>query len=427
MKNTDISDQRWFLIAGAATVLLAAIGGHLKGNADGRSDARIRTPSGRYDELTHVTADVHAERSISPTDTSAASMERIRKRLQDIWRKTPYGTFDPEALAETGRLVAKMSSQQIDEFLRSIPPGSERNVNFQMRKAILSCWVLRDGIAAMNYMATCEDSKMNWLETTQTAVEWASDQPDAAFAWMDSLPPDQKQKLASIKFNSLIDFLNTNPDRAFQELSRMEPNKVTEQLRFWAAQNCTDPEMRQRLLDYAASTGRPEDLAKVRSTLLRALTEKEPATAKEFMDSLKPSASEQLALDLESTLGLAQKEPQTAFGSWIEKNDATAGIPEPIHFGIGAWMWRDSEKAINWLDGQPPGEKRDALYADSIAALAGFEHFDKAALIAAAIESPDLRAAALRSLDLRWSLVNHDAAENWRNSLSPEDRAHLGK
>jgi hypothetical protein len=429
MKPFDLSGNRPFFIAGAAAILFAIIAGRQQGAAAGRDDARTRDSS-RLGGMSG-SPDPNNDSGNSVRTTSSTSDEKIHRQLWRLWNDSPDANLDPETQAEITRLVAGMPSQQIEAFLRTLPPGSERGVGGQLRRIIVSCWVLQDGPAAMTFMATAPDAgtDTNRLDTTQTVMMWTADQPDAAFAWLNSeeLPPGLKKLAANIRLNSLMTLMDTQPDRAFQELSSMESKDVSDQLRLWAGTHGSDPDVRQKLLDYAATSGRTDDLAQTRSAILQALAEKDPEAANDFLESLPTKPDERDALAVQLTLGQARKEPKAAFDRWLETADTANGVPQEIQFGIGAWMWRNPDETLQWLDALPPGGKRDSLHADSIPMLAGYDRFDKAAEIATGIASPSLRAEALHALDLRWSLVNQDAAEKWRQGLSSTDRGLLGK
>ena len=429
MKLFDFSGNRPFLIAGAAAILFAIVAGRQQGAAAGRDDARTRD-SGRLAGMSG-SPDTNSEGGNSVRTTSSTSDEKIHRQLWRLWKDSPDANLDTETQADIARLVAGMSSKQIETFLQNLPPGSERGAGGQLRRIIVSCWVLQDGPAALTFMATAPDAgtDTNRLETTQTVMMWAADQPDAAFSWLDNeeIPPGLKKLAANIRLNSLMTLMDTQPDRAFQELSHMESKDVSEQLRLWAGTHGSDSYVREKLLEYSATTGRADDLAQMRSTILQVLAENDPEAAKAFLESLPTSPDQRDALEVHLTLGQARKEPKAAFDRWLETADTANGVPQEIQFGIGAWMWRKPDEALQWLDDLPPGDKRDSLHADSIPMLAGFDRFDKAAEIATGIASPPLRAEALHALDLRWSLVNQDAAEKWRQGLSADDRGLLGK
>jgi hypothetical protein len=431
MKKTDLSAYRRALIVGGVAVILSGAGGWVTGTSAGRKDARVNALPLDHGDLTDSPAPGSQEMRKPSGGDPAEATGKIHVRLWKVWNESPDPNIDPAARAKIARLVATMSSSQIEAFLRSLPPGSEKGPYWQLRRLILFQWVRQDGLAAMAYMSKSENAKSrsSRMDTSQLAMLWAGDQPDMALAWMndESLPPELKKRAANFRFNSLMVLMETNPDRAFQELSRMSPADVSRQLKNWAGTQADNPKVRQRVLEHAAATGDPKDLTEVRSILVSVLSAKDPAAAAELMDSLPRDSAEFHALELVATVGRAGKEPKATYDEWLEKTDVSAGIPETISYGIGSWMGNHPDEAIKWLDGQPLGEKRDVLYADSIPALAGFDHFDKAAQIATSIGSPDLRANALHALDLRWSLVNQEAAEKWRKSLSTEDRELLGK
>ncbi|GAA5120244.1 hypothetical protein JIN84_20635 [Luteolibacter yonseiensis] len=423
MKKTDFSRHGRTITIGILVIILSGVGGHLKGLADAKEDNRTRDTR----PLASV-ATPSSEKARGPSEKDeTVSVDKTYQRLWKAWKESPHPDYDPEASSEISRLVSNMSSSQIGEFLKSLAPGAE----WKLRRIILSCWVLQDGSAALAYMgaephaAGSRDS----METTSMVMQWATVDPDAALAWVndENLPPELKKRASTIRLNSLMSLMDTEPDRAMQELPRMEPADVSKQLQLWAGIHGKDPEVRKRLLDYASSTGDSGDIKEVRTILVTVLGEMDPEAARAIIDTPGLDAAERAALELAETVGRAKKDPQATFDEWLRKSDVSNGIPEPIVFAIGSWFWPEPEPAIKWLDGQPAGEKRDALYASSIPALAGFEHFDKAAGIATSIDTPALRATALQALDLRWSLVNHEAAEKWRQNLAPEDRTLLGK
>ncbi|RYD20953.1 MAG: hypothetical protein EOP88_13150 [Verrucomicrobiaceae bacterium] len=415
MKSAENPKHRWPLVIGAAAILLTATGGYLKGSADGSEDARTRKLSG--DPLTEV--DDAGEKPKS----SAASLEKTRQRLWTIWRNSPDPSSD--------WLLKDLSSSELGELMSSISKGAQFGADWQFRRLILDVWILKDGPAAMTFLADDKGVRpdINRIHTTQLAMAWGEDQPDAAFAWMNGpdLPPALKEMASNLRLNALMTLMDTNPDRAFEELSRMNPKDVSGQLLTWAGTHGKDPAVREKLLEHAAASGDPADLQNVQSTLLKVLSQSDPEAAAELRAKLKAAGSNPEELDVAMTVGSAAKAPEEAFGGWLENHDVSKGIPQEITFAIGAWMWRDADKAITWLHEQPPGDKRDALYLDTIPALAGFDRFDKAAEIAAAIESSELRAAAFRELDLRWSLVNKGDADRWKQELSAQNRELIDK
>lgn len=425
MKSTEPSGKLWLVGAAAVIVLLAGIGGHMKGEVDGTAARRLRQSSsavgGPFDTVNFV------DKKPGPLDP-----KRFQKRLWEIWKTAPAGMFDPEARALTWRVLAEMSSPEIDAFLRSLPPGSERSgETSEMLRCIISAWILRDGPAALAYLGTCDSARVSLtrMTTNQAAMSWVQDQPDAAFAWMrdGALTPIQKERVANIRLNALMVLLESDPDRAFQELNTMHGKDVSEQLRLWSGLNGKDPDMRKRLLDCAAATGNPEDLVTVRISLASSLAATDPEAAMSFIETLQATGEELSDLEATVTVGKAGKDPEAAYTAWLERNGDATQIPASIRYGIGAWMSKDAGATISWLDALPADGQRDIVYENSVPTLAGLQHFEEAAKFTNAIDSPTLRADAMNALHTRWLLANRSKAEAWERGLSPEDRGLLRK
>lgn len=421
MKSAENPRHRWPLVIGTAAILLSATGGYLKGSSDGSGDARTRKLS---PDVSSTPVDDSGEKPKSPA--AAASLEKTRQRLWTIWRNSPDPSSDFEAQESITRLLKDLSSAELEQIMRSISNGAQFGADWQFRRFILDVWILKDGPAAMAFLADDKGVRpdMNRILTAQLAMTWGEEQPDAAFAWMNDpdLPPALKERASNLRLNALMALMDTDQERAFAELSRMNAKDISKQLLLWADTNGKDPAVREKLLEHAAASGDPADLQKVQSTLLKVLSQSDPEAAAELRAKLEAAGSSPEELDVAMAVGSSEKAPEEAFSGWLENHDVSKGIPEKISFGIGAWMWRDADKAITWLHEQPPGEKRDALYLDTIPALAGFDRFEKAAEIAAAIESEEMRAAAFRALDLRWSLVNEGDAEKWKEGLSKRNK-----
>ena len=301
-----------------------------------------------------------------------------------------------------------------------------------MVRSILSAWVLRDGPAALAYLGTSATarSKSILLFTTQLVRDWIQDQPDAAMAWMngESITPLQREQIANIRSNSMRTLSESNPDRWFQTLSTLSGKDVSEQFEYPSGVYSKDPELRKRLLDYAAYTGNPEDLIAVRNFVARAMAVNDPEAAREFIQTLQASAKELAALDAAVTAATARKNPESAYTDWLQRNSNVTEIPRAIQSGIGSWFEdNDRGQVTAWLNAIPAGNQRDLIYESSIPAFAGFQHFDEAAKLVENIDTPSIRANALNALQTRWLLANPEKAAAWKSGLSAEDQTMLRK
>ncbi|MEO5917175.1 MAG: hypothetical protein ABIS50_23295 [Luteolibacter sp.] len=422
MKIPNFFSRYGIIIAGVAIVILAGLSGNLKGRADAKA-AGVSANNSRHRPV------LEPERE-SSAGSSRPGYDAIRKRLNLIWQESPDPTYDFEMLAEMERLLGKMTSAEIAEFLRSIPPGFERRAPyFQMGREIVCWWTLKDGPAALAYLGSQPDveGSMGRILTTQTFMLWAADQPEAALTWLRSgdLTKKQRESSENLLLNATITMVETDPERAFQQLAYLAPDKVADYLGIWAGCVGENPEMRQKLLDRAAATGRPEDLARVRNSMVAKWATMEPDAALAYVDSLQVTDLERQNLDMSLAAATARKDPKAALDTWLERNASATVIPDELNKIVGAWMMPGPDAAAQWLDGLPAGVQRDAIYSGSIRALTGFDQYSKAAELANHIESPEYRAKALQTLDKQWSLSQPDAAVTWKAGLSPEDQAVL--
>lgn len=137
MKTANHSNRAGIIGMGAAIALLAGFGGNLKGRADAKSAVPNSSASLGLNER-----EVGTRQRENSAGSSRPAYETIRKRLYAMFRESPEPTSDFEMLAEMERLLGKMTSAEIAEFLRSIPPGLERRAPyFQLSKEIRSWWV----------------------------------------------------------------------------------------------------------------------------------------------------------------------------------------------------------------------------------------------------------------------------------------------
>lgn len=426
MKIADHFRRSGVVGFGVAVIILAGLGGNLKGRADARA-AGVVVNDSKHREV----ADARTQDRQASALSSRPAYEAIRNRLNSIWRESPDPARDFEMIAEMDRLLERMSSAEIAEFLRSIPSGLERrSPYFWMSREIVCWWTLKDGPAALAYLGSLPDGEgtTGRMLTTQTFMMWAADQPEAALGWLRSgnPTPGQQANAENLLLNATITMVETDPGRAFQELAYLKPDEVAGYLETWAGCVGEKPEMRQQLLDRAAATGRPEDLAQVRNSIVAKWATMEPDTALAYIDSLQVTDLERQKLDASLASATSRKDPKGALDTWLERNASATVIPEELNKIVGTWMMPGQDEAIRWLDGLAAGEQRDALYSSSIRTLAGFEQYSYAASLANRIDSSENRANAFQTLDKQWSLSQPDAAAAWKAGLSPEDQALLG-
>ena len=409
------------LVAIALGILLLAFwGGQSQGRAAGEKQAhadamKLASPQGG--------ANGRRSREGKPAGlaTSSFSGRDAAARLKALWAASAEPSMDFELFTKMEDLLEKMSSQEIAEFLGTVPQSL-----FVMRMNIVCYWAQRDGPAALGFLGT---HSLDRMIGTNAFGGWIAENPDSALAWLR----DNKQSLERkvMLQNGLMALAETNPERAFQELAHTDPDEVRVLLSYWVGLNVGDEAMRKSALDAAAATGRPEDLVAVRNALVTEWSKKDPAAAAAFIASLELSSSE--TREIEAALVKAQApvgpgtvmEPQVALDSWLERFADAGPIPKEIKDTVGAWSVRDPAVARKWLETLPDGPQRESLCDGGIRELMSNDRYSEAAGFANLLETPELRRNAFRKLSNYWSLASPDEAAKWKVALSDEDRALL--
>ncbi|MES2921227.1 MAG: hypothetical protein V4819_06765 [Verrucomicrobiota bacterium] len=421
MKATGTPALMGFVAAGLGILLLAFWGGQSQGRAAGEKQARADAM-----KLTSTRSGMKGSRSrdgkSAALTKSSVSSRDAAARLKALWAASVNPAADFELFAKMEDLVDKMSSQEIAEFLGTVPPSQ-----FFMRMNIVCYWAQRDGPAALDFLGTNSIDRM--IETNAFGG-WIAEDPDAALAWVreNRLPLERKVLLQ----NGLMALAETHPERAFQELAHVDASEGQVLLSYWVGLNPGEEVMRHRILAAAAATERPEDLAAVRKALVREWSTKDPAATAEFIASLELSGPE--TREIEAALVNAQAgvgpetvmEPQAALESWLGRFADAVTIPEEIKDTVGAWSVRKPDVARKWLETLPDGQQREALCDGGIRELMGNDRYAEAAKFANLLETPALRRDAFRKVSNYWSLANPEEAAKWKSSLPAEDRARIG-
>ncbi len=400
-------------VIGLAAILLAGWGGRSLGRSAARSEIASRGPAGQ-------TPPPALRQERRPTPRGSTGTAGTTARLHSIWKASADPAFDFELKAETDRLLARMSSDEIAEFLRGMTLESEPQWDlYELRRDIVLDWVGSDGVAALNFLG---DSELDQHLATIAFMSWAADSPDEAFAGLrdSQLSPGLQKRNENLLLNALITVAETDPERAFQEISHLAPEDSIRHLSVWAGCYGHDPAMREKLLARAAAGGRPEDLVNVRSHIMANWGSREPAEALAYLDALELTEIQRQHLEAALAKGKGRTEPHAALDDWRERNASAAELPPAIPETVSTWMLNHPNHATRWLETLPDDSARDLFYESSIRPLIHSGGFQKAAEMADAIRSPELRARAVRTLGKLWSVQSPEDAAAWRAGLSKE-------
>lgn len=427
MKSTGQIAHRRLFIPFLALLGLVGWGGYWKGGKDASYQGGDAT--GTVARLPYPNQQ-DGGGIATPQGSSPADLDRLRGEFSEILNRSPHSTWDPECRAETLRLLKKLGPGAVDLFLA----GCLEDPRFGPRtnwSVVYLWWAGADGQAALESMLrrrgnprVGSSSMFNIL-----AQEWAKTDTDAAMAWMrrEEKDPALRRIMDNMLEHVLSSSVPDQPGQAATWLASFPPAEKGDRLAAMGSRYGSDPEMRGKILEMAASTGRPEDLAAARFTVVRAWAMEDPSAAREYLGSLSLGSNESTALEIAVTVGESIKNPTDALGGWLGKNENATSVPEEIVNAIGRWASDDPETMMSWLESVPDGEQRDLLHASSIGVIAGYENFDEAVTLVSGIQSPELRAHAIRELASIWRVFEPEDAEKWKNTLPEIDRAALSE
>jgi len=354
------------------------------------------------------------------TQATAGQAASALKRLRAIVAASPYLGTDWDAQAEINSILAKLSADELAAIYEELDSGSV----ILARKVGLA-WVAKDPSAALSAMLA-KRSRYHSFNAVVIFGEWAANDPSAALAWLDStdLPPELAEMKARFRRRALPGLLERDFDLATSELSKFERGAEDSRglLEQWASVYAGDPAMRERLVKFAKSTGRPDDYAQLNSSLLRSWPQEDSQAMLEYLKGLRDYLNSD-AVPVEArpkvdatAVGAAIHREYTgpALEWWMERYSQSSETPKPLRESVSAWVQKYPDQARQWFDEQPASPQRDSLSAAVVTAYAARGKFQEADGMLQRISDPKIRQSALERLDFAWTQRDPQAAAAWR-------------
>jgi hypothetical protein len=222
------------------------------------------------------------------TNQSASAL----KRLRAIVAASPNLANDWEARAQIDDILAKLSANELAAIYAELDIGLDSDSRFLAQKVGVA-WARKDPSAAL----AAAQAKRSLLGSSLAAGifnDWAADEPSAALAWLNSpdLPAGLEEMKAKLRGGALFDLVGRDFDLATSEFLKLDQNRndgwdSRGVLGSWASAYADDPVMRERLVEFAKSTGRPDDYAELNSSLLRAWPQKDAEAMRVYLEGLR--------------------------------------------------------------------------------------------------------------------------------------------
>ncbi|RYG31902.1 MAG: hypothetical protein EON93_12170, partial [Burkholderiales bacterium] len=274
---------------------------------------------------------VAAER-VKSAPVKSAEVTAVLKRLRAIAMGSPNLMIDFEAHAQIDALLGKLSAGELAAVfgeLDSDVAGSGYNSRLLVRM-VGRAWVRLDPTSALS-AAAAKSETFGRSYASDMFGDWAGDEPAAALGWLNGteLPAELSGMKDELRSAALLHLAERDFELATSEFLKMgegdgswrDPRSAT--LSYWAQMYVDEPGMRERMVEFAKSTGRPEDYAVLNNAMLRQWTQDDPLGMLDYLQGLRGY--------LESDAVPVKKRPEV---------DATA---------VGAAIYREyTRPAMEW-------------------------------------------------------------------------------
>ena len=358
------------------------------------------------------------------------------KRLRAIVSASPQLESDWEARAQVDDILAKLSADELASVYAELEIGLDPTSQFLAQKVGVA-WARKDPSAALAAAQAKRSPFHGYGGSFAGGIfkDWAADEPSAALAWLDSrdLSAEFAEMKAQLRCRALFDLVGRDFDLATSEFLKLDPNKEDgfdsrSVLASWAGVYADDPVMRERLVEFAKSTGRPDDYAQLNSSLLRAWPQADADAMRVYLEGLRDYLNSD-AVPVEArpnvdatAVGAAIYREYTgpALEWWMGRYSQSSETPQALRGSIAAWVQKYPDQVRQWFDEQPPSPQRDSISTTVVTTLAARGKFQEAAGMLQGINDPKLRQSATERLDFVWTQRAPQAAAAWREGRGGE-------
>ncbi|MEK7951572.1 hypothetical protein [Luteolibacter soli] len=362
----------------------------------------------------------------------AADVASVVRRLQAIAKGSPNLLIDFEAGAQIDAILAKLSAGELAAVFDGLDSGAARR-DYNMRALILKvgvAWVVLDPTAAMT-AAAGKSTAMGGDYSSNIFGEWAADAPEAAFAWLngEDFPASLEKMKDELRSSALFNLAERDFDVAKAEFLKMGDEKQGWQsgsrasvLRYWGSMYLDDPGMRDQLVEFAKSTGKPDDYARLNDALLREWKQEDPLGMLEYLQGLKDylesdavPAEKRQEVDASAVNAAIYREyTGQAMEWWMSRYSQSTETPQRMREAIGYWIHQRPAEMEQWFAEQPESPQRDAMSAAAAITYTGNGKFQEAAKRVGEISDATMKQSAVERLNYVWSQQDAKAAAEWR-------------
>lgn len=396
----------------------------------GREAGKLMARAGWFQQGTAAReAVIPGPRHATRPDGDPRAAAKALRRLRFLSEGSVFLHTDWETLAEIRTILAGLSSEELAEVF----DGLEKEILAYsglhlLAREVLAAWITLDPTAAL--LAANRTPRFG-AESLVTG--WAMDDPAGALGWLDGgeFPAELADKRNEFRAAALHGIFERDFDLATTEFLKLEPGGDRwlgrdGVMSSWASRALQDPALREQLVAFAKTTGRPEDHARMNESLLRDWPQEDALgmltyinDLREYQESAAIPADKRPEMDA-TAVGVAiyREYDRPALEWWMERYADSPQVPGPLQDAMSQWQQKYPDKVSQWFAEQPASPQRDALQASLVPSLIASGKMEDAAQVIGNIADPAIRQPALERLDYVWSRKDADAAAEWRAGLS---------
>ncbi len=376
-----------------------------------------------------VTTGPARDASSEKTGSDPETVRNSLRRLTFLCERSTYLPTDWETLAEVQAILGRLSAADlaaVHAALEKDMAGKDPYASGSrfLLAEILAAWIQLDPAAAM--LAGYRNPRSAAVQAFST---WAQEDPAAALDWLESdgFPAELAGKKDELRTSALHSLLHRDYDRATAEFLKLPPEASKWEGRSgvisnWAAGAVDDPALRERLVAFAKTTGRPEDYARMNESLLRTWPQQDALgmltylhELRGYLESADLPANQRPTLDATAVGAAIYREyDRPALEWWMERHADLSEVPAPLQDAMIGWHQKYPEKVNQWFAEQPPSPQRDAMQAALVPAMVATGKMEEAVQAIGNIGDATMRQSAIERLDYVWSKRDPAAAAAWR-------------
>ena len=362
---------------------------------------------------------------VSSAPARRGAVDAALEKLHEISRNSPGIYVDWEAQAAIQRVLAELTPEELGELYARLDGQDETGGLDDLSRLVGARWAASDPDAAIK--AALAKSKMRGEHYAIGIFrEWAADHPREALAWLDAaeMDPRMAKRKDEMRGGIVSGLVERDFALAKEEFAKLDTATADDVMNYWGISYVVDAAMREKLIEYAKSTGRPGDFAALNQGLVREWPENDPLGLLHHLEDLRdylesdavPAGSRPETDAAAVGIAIQREYHDAAMEWWMGRYSQSAETPQTLREAMRTWSRQKPDVTLQWLAAQPDSPQRDVLGAVAMAAYLEASQFPRAAAMMESIHDPGLRQAGMERLEMLWTEQDPAAAEAWKNT-----------